>query len=73
MNEDTVTNGIKKTVTNGILLGLFLAMGMLFFMGFEPQHRPLAISGLFYSPIPILVAVMIYITVMGTRKVMGSE
>lgn len=61
-------------VFNGILLGLFLAMGMLLFMmRFAPQYRPIEISSLFYTPVPILVAVVIYLTVVGTRKVMDDE
>lgn len=63
----------EKIIANGIVLGFFLGISMFLFMNFSPQSRPLPISGLFLSPIPILVGILVYLTVMGTRKVMDDE
>jgi uncharacterized membrane protein len=71
-NEDSVING-KKIIFIGILLGLFIGMGLLFFADFSVNTRELRISNLFLTPIPILIGILVYLTVMGTRKVMDDE
>ena len=58
---------------NAVILTVFLVLGIWIFYDFVPQMMPLQITGLFYSPLPILVAVLIYLTVMGTRKVMDDK
>ena len=63
----------EKIVINGIVIGIFLGISMLLFANFSPQTRPLSISNLFMNPIPILVGTLVYLTVMGTRKVMDDE
>jgi hypothetical protein len=58
---------------NAVILSIFLVLGVWLFADFVPQQRPLPITGLFYTPIPLLVAILIYLTVMGTRKVMDDK
>ena len=73
MRNNGIGNTGRKTVINGVLLGLFIGFGMLFFIDFSSQPMPLSISNLFITPIPVLVGILVYLTVMGTRKVIDDE